>query len=233
MIISLHMPKCGGTSFQELLQNHFRLRFSKDDDYPLHWSPAQRRDEAKRWRRKIIRRHKYCYRYRFAKCIHGHFLPYKYDYFYGMDGNMFITWLRDPIERLVSHYYFWLRTYETDNPKPLHRRVVEEKWTLQEFAFSEELRNVYTKFLWNFPVRRFDFIGVTEYYEQDFTYFARRYLGLEDISIPQKNRSPRDSKSPIKDEGLTEELKAFHARDYELYHYALGARKERVSANNP
>ncbi|SHF03757.1 Sulfotransferase family protein [Fodinibius roseus] len=231
MLISLHMPKCGGTSFKELLKRHFKWRFSKDYDYPIHWSPDKRRKEAIESRERIKRRYRYFYRYRFTECIHGHFLPYKYDYFYGRDGITFITWLRDPVERLVSHYYFWLRTYETAKPKPLHRRVVEEDWTLQEFAFSEELKNVYSEFLWNFPARQFDFIGITEHYEEDVRYFANHYLGLKDVSVPQKNISPRKSKPLITDEGLIKELKSFHARDYELYDYALEARRERIRSN--
>ncbi|SMO50963.1 sulfotransferase family 2 domain-containing protein [Fodinibius sediminis] len=228
MIISLHMPKCGGTSFKELLQRHYKLRFSKDYDYPIHWTPEQREEETERARKRIKRNYEHFYRYRFVKCIHGHFLPYKYDHLYGKKNTVFITWLRDPIERIISHYYFWLRTYETDTPKPLHRRVVEEDWTLRQFAFSEELRNMYSMFLWNFPVERFDFIGLTEHYEQDVRYFADRYLGKDEIAVPQKNRSPRESKPGFEDEGLIRELKSFHARDYELYNHALELRNGRT-----
>lgn len=229
MIISLHMPKCGGTSFNELLQQHFKRKFSKDDDFPIHWTPDQRKNKVTRARKRVEWGHKYFYRYRFTECIHGHFMPYKYDYFYGIDDNIFVTWLRDPIERLISHYYFWLRTYEADNPKPLHRRVVEEEWTLLQFAFSEEMKNMYSKFLWKFPARRFDFIGITEHFEADFTYFAHHFLGLNDITVPQKNISPSDSKPHFEDESLIKELKSFHARDYDLYNFALEKRQARIS----
>lgn len=222
------MPKCGGTSFKELLKKHYKLRFSKDYDYPIHWTPEQRKKETEKARKRIQKAHTHFYQYRFSKCIHGHFLPYKYDHFYGKNGNLFITWLRDPIERLVSHYNFWIRTHEEHKQMPLLKKVIEEEWTLEEFAFSEELRNIYSKFLWNFPIERFDFIGITEYYEQDLNYFANHYLEIDDVAVPKKNISPRNSKTHFKDKSLIKELKSFHARDYELYNYALQKRQRRI-----
>ena len=46
----------------------------------------------------------------------------------------FVTWLREPLQRLVSHYYYWQRSYDpaADDTSSLHRRVVEEAWTLQK-----------------------------------------------------------------------------------------------------
>lgn len=225
MLISLHMPKCGGSSFRALLRDHFQYRFSKDYDFPIHQPIDQRIKKVKRAQRWIEIGHKYFLRYRFTECVHGHFLPYKYNHFYGNEGAVFVTWLRDPIERLVSHYYYWQRTYDAGSPKPLHRRVIEEEWTLKEFAFSKELQNLYSQFLWNFPLEQFDFIGITEHYEEDFKYFAEHYLGLQNVTVPQKNINPNRSKVPFEDEELLKALKSFHNRDYELYNHALKARK--------
>jgi len=222
------MPKCGGTSFRELLRTHYKLRYAKDYDYPLHQTFKQRTQEAESARKWIRIKHKYLFQYRFTRCIHGHFLPYKYDYFYGRDGTAFITWMRDPIERLVSHYYYWQRSYQNINhPKYLQKKVIEEEWTLKEFALSEELRNIYAKFLWNFPVEQFDFIGITEYFEQDYQYFAQHYLGRDDVSVPKKNIGSEHSKPYFNDNGLVRDIKSYHARDYEIYRFALKARKLR------
>lgn len=233
VIISVHMPKCGGSSFKELLDRRFGKRVMEDNDYPIHQSFSVRTRKAERARKWGAFADKYLYRYSFTECIHGHFLAYKYDFFYGRDDTIFVTWLRDPIERLGSHYYFWQRTYTPwKRTRPLHKRVIKENWSLEKFAFSEEIRNIYTTFLWNFPVERFDFIGLTEFYEDDLNYFSRKYLGLDEVAVPQKNVNPGRSKKYFEDPKLIEELKAFHARDYEIYEYARNLRNERISQAN-
>lgn len=230
MIISVHMPKCGGSSFKELLDRQFQRRVLEDNDYPIHKSFAERTGEAERAAKWIEFTDKYLLRYNFTECIHGHFLPYKYHYFHGKKDTVFVTWLRDPIERLGSHYYFWKRTYSPWNPKPLHKKVIKENWSLEKFAFSEEIQNIYSKFLWNFPVENFDFIGITEFFEEDLTYFGNRYLDLNrNVTIPEKNVNPERSKKYFDDEKLIQDLRDFHSRDYEIYNYALQARKDRTT----
>lgn len=224
------MPKCGGSSFKELLDRQFPWKVLEDNDYPIHKSFDERTGEVERAGRWIEFADKYLFRYNFTECIHGHFLPYKYRYFYGKKDTVFVTWLRDPIERLGSHYYFWKRTYSPWNPKPLHKKVIEENWSLKEFAFSEEIQNIYSKFLWNFPVDQFDFIGVTEFFEEDLTYFGNKFLEWnQKVTIPQENVNPERSKKYFDDEKLIKDLKDFHSLDYEIYNYALQARKERSS----
>ena len=35
---------------------------------------------------------------------------------------------------------------------------------------------MYAQFLWQFPLSKFDFIGITEHYDDDFAFFSDRYL---------------------------------------------------------
>jgi hypothetical protein len=72
------------------------------------------------------------------------------------------TWLRDPIERLTSHYYYWVRDYNPKTAGKLRRRMVEENWTLEQFCFSKKIRIIHTTFFWGFPISRFDLVGITE-----------------------------------------------------------------------
>ena len=49
-------------------------------------------------------------------CIHGHFLPVKYRIALARRPAHYVTWLRDPVERIASHYAFWRRDYDGSDP---------------------------------------------------------------------------------------------------------------------
>jgi hypothetical protein len=54
-------------------------------------------------------------------------------------------WFRDPVERLLSHYYYWQHAADMEHPNC--RRLHEEGMSAAEFAAIPELRNVFTRFL--------------------------------------------------------------------------------------
>src|SRR5262245_14846112 len=146
MLISVHLPKTAGTSFGQSLADHFGDRLFKDyDDSPLNTAPMWRRASAVLGGLgnsvTSLNRH---------DCIHGHFLPIKYLWL--RRPVRFITWMRDPVERLASHYEFWRRSYHPHRSQPLHRRVVEEDWSFERFYRSPEMKDVYTQFLWGFAL---------------------------------------------------------------------------------
>lgn len=221
------MPKCGGSSFRELLEKKFKIL--EDNEYPIHKTPEKRAQYAKRGAKWVSRADTYLNRYYFTECVHGHFLPYKYSHFYGRDDTLFVTWLRDPIQRLGSHYYFWQRTYQPFRSKPLHKRVIKEEWSLEKFALSEEIRNIYDLYLWKFPLEQFDFVGITEHSEEDMNYFGKRYLDMDTVPIPKENVNPNNNRTYFEDQDLIERVKKFHARDYEIYNQALEMREKRMS----
>lgn len=229
MFISLHTPKTAGSSFKSFLRSHFGNRLIEEYiDFPLHQSKNVRISAAVKskilfnlYRRKNFERKN-------ISCIHGHFLPVKYTG-PAAEGIKYITWLRDPLERMCSHYYYWIRTYKEGQSSALHTKIVKEKWTLEEFCLSEEMRNVYHQFLWQFPVQKFDFIGVTEFFNDDLHYFSEKFLGVENPKVSKVNvNTGRKSNSYHLDSGLKNEIRIFHENDYEIYQYALEERKKRI-----
>ena len=162
------------------------------------------------------------------QCIHGHFLPLKYRWQGRQQSRQFVIWLRDPIERLASHYHYWRRNYRPEQAGPLRIRMVEEDWSLERFCFCREMRNLYSEFLWGFPYGRFDFVGIVENYESDLRYFSRRYLGSR-MDLQVLNTNPEQSHDRyIEDASLRAELEKFHARDMRLYQVALEASNKRA-----
>ncbi len=218
VLISLHIPKTAGTSFSEFLMAHFTDKLLMDYKHlPEHISLFRIR--AVTGYHCIINAFR---NYSNIKCIHGHFLAAKY---LSVRRAKFITWMRNPVERLASHYHYWKRTC-TPESLPLHRRVVEENWSFERFCLGPEVRNLYSRFLWRFPLNRFDFIGITEHFEEDFLYFTNRFFGIAP-PIPRSNINLDKKGIYVDNPGLRSKIEAYHAQDMDLYRRAVANRSHR------
>jgi hypothetical protein len=222
------MPKTAGLSFRASLEEYFGDRFRHDyQDYPLAQSAQERRERARRWGESARPAD-----FAGVDCVHGHFLPLKYLPLADTLPCRFVTWLREPVARLVSHYHYWQQTYDpaSDLTSSLHRRVVEEGWSLERFCLAPELRNVYTEFLWGFPEERLCFVGITEFFAEDLRYFSQEILG-------NKMRPHTLNRHVGGDEGgagagLTAATRArveeYHLADITLYRQVLERRRLRL-----
>jgi hypothetical protein len=99
--------------------------------------------------------------------IHGHFVASKYDRLF--PSARLVTWLRDPVERVASHYHFWLR--HPNLKHPICKRLIAEKLSLAEFAEVEGMRNVHSRLLGGKDLADFDFVGITEEYDRSLALF--------------------------------------------------------------
>lgn len=225
MLISVHLPKTAGTSFIKSLQGHFGVLLLRDyGDLPINTPPYERNKSALLTSIQIAETDS-LYR---TECIHGHFLPLKYLLLSIKQDVRFITWLRDPVERVLSHYYFWKRYYDPATAPRLHRRMVEEDWSVERFCLAPELQNLYGQFFWGFPLEYFEFIGITEFYDEDLTYFSRKYLNTC-LEAHTENVGTREGgKYPI-EESFRVAIEQFHAYDVGLYKKALELRQKRFA----
>jgi hypothetical protein len=228
LLISVHMPKTAGLSFRASLEQHFGDGFRHDyQDYPLAQSATVRRDRALAYG-KAVRVDEFAG----VSCIHGHFLPLKYLPLADQLACRFVTWLREPFARLVSHYDYWQRTFDpaSSQTSALHRRVIEEGWSLQRFCLAPELRNVYTEFLWGVPVERLFFIGITEFFAEDLRYFSQHVLGNKMQPHTLNRRPDNDAALPGPDHGVIDRraITEYHAADMALYRQALRLRQRRL-----
>lgn len=218
VLISLHLPKTAGSSFLASLRGFYGESLLLDyADFPINTPVFKRNRYAlKMFVINGIKHHKN------VEAIHGHFLPLKY--LLCRDAK-FVTWMREPIERLASHYFYWLRSYGLQNAPLLHKRVVEEQWSFERFCLAPELRNFYSQFFWGFPFRRFDFIGITEHYETELEYFSNEFLGAT-LQVRRENENPNHEKaSYFEDKNLREKVERYHSRDVALYKRALDLRR--------
>ncbi len=218
MLISLHLPKTAGSSFLKSLHEHFGQQLLRDNDNPMHIPVYDRNRYA--LQSSIISGDRTVTG---IQCIYGHFLPLKYLLLSVKQDVTFITWMRNPVERLLSHYYFWKRPFDPAKVGPLRRKMADEKWSLERFCLGSELQSLYRQYLWGFPVENFDFIGITEFYEEDLRYFSNKFLGMN-LPCYQLNTGNKKSGSYDIDENFRKEIESFHRDDMILYEYALEKR---------
>lgn len=222
LLVSMHLPKTAGTSFASTLQAAFGAAY-RDDYADL---PMQHPRMYRQWR---ALRAGWALRGTLpdgVACIHGHFLAVKYRIALAARPAHYVTWLRDPVERIASHYAFWRRDYDGSDPaQPLRNRMLHEDWSLERFALGPELRDVYLRYLWSFDPGRFAFIGITELYAEDLQRFALRFLGGSDAAACSALVNPqRGDAGYAVDSTLRRRIERHHAGDVALYRWALQRR---------
>lgn len=222
MLVSVHLPKTAGSSFALALGRSFGARLLRDySDFPINTPRLERNRSALEQCLLNERRD-----FGAIQCIHGHFLPLKYLQLSVKREITFITWMRHPVERLISHYHFWRRVNANDRLPALHRKMIQEDWSIERFCLGSELQNLYSQFLFGFPLENFSFIGITEFYEEDHSYFSRVFINTP-TRAERVNVGEFGGKPYVISPELRGDIEAHHAVDMALYHRALGLRRAR------
>ena len=214
-MISMHLPKAAGSSFRGFLQhlygNSLRCLYDAEETSPRLLGKVRLA--------------------RGTRCLHGHFQADAYDD--RLRGAVKITWLRDPVERIVSSYYQYLRNPETAADFDFNKRIIMGGWSLMDFAREESMIRQ-TRWYFNaVPLEKFLFIGIAEEFGVSLALLCR-LLGVEPPeSVGNINTNPQ--KRPESRYALTraqrEELNGLYAEEIELYRYAryrLQAQLDRV-----
>ena len=129
-LISIHLPKCGGTSFAEILKRWF------GKEYLEHYHDERRNKHPRRYNL-----YQDPYRQHFIPnlCIHGHFNNERGNGVerYYPEVDQYITIIRDPFELHLSAYFFRKRrekehsgsVYWAGEPHP----IIANNWNLEDY----------------------------------------------------------------------------------------------------
>src|ERR1035437_220960 len=159
-IISVHTPKVAGTSFRLQLERLYGqkpiLRDYDDDPVnpvsPISMDPHRYDEEPIR---SIFPK----------KVVHGHFHPRKYLL---IENAFRMTFLRHPIENVISIYYFWRAHERSTWDSPIFHYTKDNGLSLLRFAMLPKIRYLYTRsYFGEFDMRQFDFIGDYAKYDQE------------------------------------------------------------------
>jgi hypothetical protein len=98
-----------------------------------------------------------------------------------------MTFLRHPVDNLISIYYFWKALPEVGNP--VHTRFLHEHPSILEFAMYSGIRTLMSEtYFGGFDMSRFDFIGFYETRNADIPRLSEE-LGLPLSSAYYENRT--------------------------------------------
>ena len=151
-LVYIHFPKAAGTSLIRDLRAHYGDTLLADYTHlpPLNWShdPAYVPDGVR------------------AVCGHFHA-----DRYVGHGCPLRFTFLREPVDNLISIYYFW-RNFPPSG-YPAHERFLRDNPTIFEFATYPELRYLASDaYFGGVDLTAVDFVG---FYEQ-------RSTGMQQLS---------------------------------------------------
>jgi hypothetical protein len=129
-LVFLHIPKCAGTSFRDILLRRVR----SDQVFSIYQDISKRAEQIKRMSED---------RRRNIKLVLGHFNYGVHEYF--PQPFSYITFLRHPLDMMVSHYYF--RGGSPDSP---YYELIS-KMTLDEFFHDQferrQATNIFVRYL--------------------------------------------------------------------------------------
>ena len=227
-IIFLHVPKTAGTTLNRLIEWEYDLfeMYSVDPVF-FRWSAAHLRTLSKGRLNKI-------------RVVKGHML-------FGLheilpQPAIYITVLRDPIERVLSAFYF-IRSYKLH---PLYWKFKRENWTLEDFVTRLPRENVQCKMVagaWEEPCtaemfeqakrnldKHFSVVGLTERFEETLALMKLRFgwklKSYSSFNVTRSRSKRRDLPQATLD--LISEKNTF---DVMFYDYAARLFQEAVDKN--
>ncbi|KKL56633.1 hypothetical protein LCGC14_2243480 [marine sediment metagenome] len=164
-LISIHINKTAGTSFEKILRANYKSVFrinTNDTNKPRRGRSCDGNNLLKEIPSQ-------------ANVIHGHFkaieiLPL-------LDTVPIITWVRNPIDRVISNYF-----YISNNSKQ----------TLLDYATQEQNKNRMSKMLSGILINQFSFIGVKEYFEKDIIKLGKK-LNWMNCLVYKLNKTSYDT----------------------------------------
>lgn len=183
MIVSIHIPKAGGTSFGQVLKAEFNDRLMLDyGDWAGFDSPDARTRRKERMTAARLRRDEIKDRY---DVIHGHFHADKY--FDLFESQALVSFVRDPFQQAISNYQYLSR-----NPGINHPMVAifhEQHMSIEDYLDWASVANPQSMIIGKVPLESFAMVGITEQFDRSIALFNALFE-RKVLSIPTANVNP-------------------------------------------
>jgi hypothetical protein len=215
-LVSIHIPKTAGTSFRSILvENLGAKNFAKLDIYN---SGRIKVDDQNFTRAHLNSK---------ITAVHGHCSYSNLLKQFELNADVvFLTWLRNPLNRVLSNYYFLkdviVQRMQEQEDENLMNRMVK---SLEEFVSLEENQNVMTKFLEGAPLETFKFIGIQDDFENELTRLERT-MGWK--ALENRMHNVTKNKENQLTQGVIELIKEVNQKDFELFEYAIALNNSKI-----
>ncbi len=213
-LISVHTPKCGGISLLSALKGTYgRGLFQDYQDFPASPTARMHLDPDGFLQDALASGYPWLAG---KQAVHGHFWLRKYD---RLTNAARITFLRHPVDRIISLYFYWRSVQDPDHP--MVRYIAQHQPDIAAFANMEWIRADLTRrFFRNVTPADFDFIGFHEEMGEGISRLSR-LLG-RDLAMPVQNINDfpayADEVARIKgDPALMARLEAAAAEEMRFY----------------
>ncbi len=214
----VHIPKTAGSSFRNemasILSSEYNIHVDGDDRAVPHTTKLL--DALARFRLANASTP-----YRFAS---GHVSVRQFSgILSGQDQVRFLTFLREPVTRVVSEF-----RYQRTPTHPDHKFFIEQYPTLEDYIHVEAEQNKMFNFLTpsesatpreciDFLVNRFSLVGIVEMYPLSFK-LATMLLGVDRAATLHERKTESSDQTRVHlTEALVSEITALNRKDVEIY----------------
>ena len=174
-IISIHIPKTAGRSFHRILKQVYgeSLDKSYEKEHFFHGKSDDLilKDELPDG----------------IKGIHGHLTIAQVKHIIELEEPKVITWVRVPVERVISNYYYFMKRIREGNTTEKQRSKINYK--LLKYAAQPKRCNRMTTILDGMDIKDFFFIGIMERFDKDIKTLGKMMGWPDNIEIPHLNDS--------------------------------------------
>lgn len=232
LVLFIHIPKTAGTTLRSIIIKEY---------HPKIWYLYTKYREKPLNRQSIIEKIK---KNHHLKCICGHigfgiWSPYTGEsvltHYQPERPITYISMLRDPIDQVISHYYF-LQTIFLPRNDPNHILL---KTSFEEFIKMKQYTNLQTLYIAGGSLdlqmakenitKHFKVVGITERFNES-VFLMKKELGWKNIHYKKQNITPNRPSKDTLSRHVIDMIKKYNQLDIELYHYARQLLERKIAS---